>query len=347
MPDVEKVKNNINKIISFNKDVLNQANMKLENAYALLSQSDNQDLGLQIGINLMGGLFWALGSLMGPLGSIPANFLSGVVSNYATSQPPSLNTVFSSILTRLQTTINQVNEDLAIYYQDPLKYWDQTYGGSFTTPFGSYNANGKLGDLEKIDFPDQTNPEYYDILKGCIKALDQTMWQILLQKFVNTHYEESRPVMWNLPCDPNQEDNNFLPHQKSYYHTWEYHEDKDCHGNLVKYYDREEYNIGTGASTWSDGALNDSACNYLFKNYSSDTANPDGLFERKFVFTSLGIPKATQYINNGGTTPIRFDNKMSITNYILKTFSKMCLCCRVKKSNTSNGKMKVLSSSKQ
>ena len=53
--------------------------MKLENAYALLSQSDNQDLGLQVGINLMGGLFWALGSLMGPIGSIPANFLSGVV----------------------------------------------------------------------------------------------------------------------------------------------------------------------------------------------------------------------------------------------------------------------------
>jgi len=343
MPDVEKVKNNINKIISFNKDVLNQANMKLENAYALLSQSDNQDLGLQIGINLMGGLFWALGSLMGPLGSIPANFLSGVVSNYATSQPPSLNTVFSSILTRLQTTINQVNDDLAIYYQDPIKYWDQTCGGSFKTPFGSYNASGKLGDLEKIDFPDQTNPEYYDILKGCIKALDQTMWQILLQKFVITHYEESRPVMWNFPCDPNQEDNQFLPHQKSYYHTWKYEEDKDCHGNLIQYYDREEFNIGTGASTWSDGALNDSACNYLFHNYSSDIANPDGLFERSFVFGSLGIPTATQYINNGG----RLGNKRPITYSILKAFSKMCLCCRIRKSNISKEKIKVLSSTKQ
>ena len=340
--EIEKVKNNINKIISFNKDVLNQANMKLENAFVLLSQSDNQDLGLQIGINLMGGCFWALGSLLGPLGSIPANLLSGLVSNYATSTPPSLNSIFSSIITRLQSTINQVNEDLAVYYQDPVLNWDKTFGGSFKTPFGSYNANGKIGDLASMDFPDQTDPKYYDILKGCVLALDQTMWQLLLQRFVVTHYIESRPVLWNLPCDPNQEDNNFLPRNKSYFNTWEYHEDKDCYGNLVKYYDREQYNLGTGAGTWSDGALNDSACNYLFINYASDVANPDGLFERVFVFTNLGIPTANKYLNNGATSEKKqYDENISLKNKFLNVFN-FCNCRRTYKKTilTSNKKIK-------
>ena len=58
--EIQKVKDNLDNIISFNKDLLNQANMKLENAYALLTEADQSDLGLQIGINLLGGCFWAL-----------------------------------------------------------------------------------------------------------------------------------------------------------------------------------------------------------------------------------------------------------------------------------------------
>jgi len=297
---METVKNNLNKMITFNKDLLNQTNMKIENAYALLSQTDNTDLGLLIGVNLLSGCFWAIGSMFGPMGNIPANFLSGLVSYYTTETPPSLNDLFSSLLVRLQKTFIQTNEDLANYYQDPSANWDKTVSGSFTTPFGKFNASSKLSDLANIDFPEQTDPKYYDLLNACIKALDQGIWAELLNRFVITDYQEDVPPLWKLPCNPNDEDNNFLPRQKSYYHIWTYHEDKDCYGNLVKYYHREEYNIGTGASTFSDGALNNSACNYLFHNYASDIANKDGLFEREFVFTKLNIPTAIQYIHNRG-----------------------------------------------
>lgn len=309
--DIDKVKNNLNKMISFNKDLLNNVNIKMENAYVLLNQTDNTDLGLLIGVNLLSGCFWAIGSIFGPLGNIPANFLSGLVSYYTTDTPPSLNDLFSSLLIRLQKTILQTNEDLSIYYQDPVANWDKTVGGSFTTPFGKFSATSKLSDLVNIDFPDQTDPKYYDLLNGCIKALDQGIWSVLLTRFVITDYQEDFPPLRNLPCDPNAEDNDFLPHQKSYYHVWTYHEDKDCYGNIVKYYIREEYNIGTGASTFSDGALNDAACDYLFHNYSSNIANPDGLFEREFVFTSLNIPTAIEHIHNRGNKSLfcRWRNK--------------------------------------
>ncbi len=298
--EIQKVRTNLDRMISFNKDVLVQAGDKLQNAYYLLNQTDNTDLGLQIGVNLLSGCFWELGSIIDVGGSFMANFLSGVVSYYTTETPPSLNKSFSSILIRLQNTINQLNLDLATYYQDPESNWDKSFNGSFTTPFGTYNANGKISDLVNSDFPTQDDPKYYGILSSCIKSLDQTMWSILLKNFYLTFYDEDFPPMWKLPCDPVQEDNNFLPHNKSYFNVWEYHDDTDCYGNHVLYYNRYQYNIGTGASTFSDGALNDAACDYLFQNYSTDMENEDGLFRREFVFNNLGIPKATQPIHNRG-----------------------------------------------
>ena len=295
--EIQKVKDNLNNIISFNKDLLNQANMKLENAYALLTEPDKSDLGLQICINLLGGCFWALGSVLGPLGNIPANFLSGLVSNYATDTPPSLNGTFSSLLIRLQNTFNQVDLDLSTYYQDPVTNWDKVLSGTFDIPFQKVTANGKLGDLSTITFPTQDDPNYYTILNACIKALDQTIWATLLNKFVITHYILSNNQPWS-DMDTNAWDNSFLRAHKSYYHTWTPQDNVDKHGNHYRTFDQEEYNIGTGAGMFTDGALNDDACNYLFHNYSSDIANPDGLFERVDLFTKLNLPTTNHYINN-------------------------------------------------
>jgi hypothetical protein len=295
--DIQKVKDNLNNMISFNKDLLNQANMKLENAYALLTEQDNQDLGLQIGINLLGGCFWALGSLLGPLGNIPANFLSGMVSNYATNTPPNINGAFSSLITRLQGTFNQVEADLSKYYQDPVANWDTVLDGTFDIPFQKVTASGKLSDLAQIDFPTQDDPNYYTIQNGCIKALDQTIWVTLLQKFVITHYVLSNNQPWS-DMDTNAWDNSFLRDHKSYYHTWTPQDNVDKHGRHYRTFDQEEYNIGSGAGMFSDGALNDDACNYLFYNYSSDVANQNGLFVRADFFTKLNLPTTEYYINN-------------------------------------------------
>ena len=80
--DIDTVKRNLNNMISFNKDLLNNANMKLENAYALLTQTDDKDLGLQIGLDLVSGCLSKLADLLEPAGPLAASFLSGLVGGY-------------------------------------------------------------------------------------------------------------------------------------------------------------------------------------------------------------------------------------------------------------------------
>jgi len=306
-PDqIALVRNNINNIITFNKDLLNQANIKLISAYAKLSEPKQNDLGLQIGINILGSAFKAIGAVFGPPGVFISNFLSGLVSQYATDTPPSLNEAFSSLLLRLQATFIQLNDDLAIDYQDPVKNWDKTFGGSFNTPFEKVTVSGKISDLANCQFPLQTDPAYYTLLDACILELDKSIWATLLGNFVITHYIESNPTAWSDPCDTNALDNSFLRVNRSYYHVWTTTDNTDKHGNHFNTYYREEYNIGTGAGLFSDGALNDDACNYLFQNYSSDLLDPPGLFLRSDVFTKLNIPKADQYINDGGIYNFNF-----------------------------------------
>jgi len=300
-PDqIALVKNNINNMISFNKDLLNQANIKLISAYTKLSAPNQNDLGLGISINILGSAFKAIGAVFGPPGVFISNFLSGLVSQYATDTPPSLAGSFSSLLLRLQTTFNQIDDDLAIDYQDPVKNWDKSFGGTFYTPFDKVTVSGKISDLVNCQFPIQTDPAYYTLLNACILELDRSIWATLLSNFVITHYIPSNNPPWDEPCDSNAIDNSFLRVHRSYYHTWTPQDNTNKHGGHYTTYDREEYNIGTGAGMFSDGALNDDACNYLFQNFASDQLDPPGLFLRSDVFTKLtNIPRADQFINDG------------------------------------------------
>ena len=295
---IKKVQTNINNIINYNRDVLINSNIKLTNAYNLLNQTNTNDLGVQMGVNFLGGIFWAIGGFFGPAGAIAANVLAGLVSSYATNTPPNLVGSFTSMSQRIENTINQIDADLSDYYKDPAANWDKVFSGSFTTPFETKTATGKLSDLSTFDFPTQVDPDYYTMLNKCIFAFDQNIWSVFLKNCVVTFYDEDHNPMCRLPYDTNDTDNKWLPHNKAFYHTWQYFDDTDCYGNHVQYYIKHEYNLGYGASMFSTNSINDSACDYLFINYSSDVANANGLFQRDFVFTKLGIPTATQHIHN-------------------------------------------------
>ena len=120
--EIQKVKTNLSRLQSMNDQIYNYGNAKILNAYALLTQQDNTDLGLQIGLNLLCGAFWAAGGEFGALGSVAANFMCGVVAAYSISTPSSLNQSFSSLISRFEQTSIQVDSDLAILYSDPVTY---------------------------------------------------------------------------------------------------------------------------------------------------------------------------------------------------------------------------------
>ena len=300
--DIAKMQTNVKNMIDFNNYLQLQGNTKILNAFLLLSISDNKDLGFQIGLNLLCGSFWALGGPYGAIGAIASNFLSGLVSSYATTKPPNLEAEISSLLLRFQKTSEQVNKDLEIIYSDPTSHWNDSYSGSFTTPFGTYSANGSVSDLATIDFPAQTDPQFMDMINSAQYALDQSVWAQLLQNFVITQYQPGTEYPCKYYSEQQMESNaaGFYAAHPSYWNCWTYEPYITKKGKDKSYYYQYQNNIGTGASSFSDGHLNDNACQYLFiDSYDNVIINPDGLFHRNFVFNNLqGIPHKIRTLNH-------------------------------------------------
>ncbi len=276
---------------AFNDYVYNQGgSSRILNAYLLLSEQDNNDLGLNIGLNVLEGAFWAIGGALGPIGNFTASFLSGMLSYWANSAntPPSLNTTFASTAIRIQKTSFQVDQQLAQYYNDVAGNW----GTSFT-----YNGSmSSIADLATINFPAETDNAFFPLADAAIFALDQMIWKTVM----NANYVVT---LWELSSGPNimpgdqnsppvQWDEMFIGKNPSYYNTWSWHNSSGCgdtSGWLVN-----EYNIGTGAGVFSDGGMSSAACQYLFiDSYDGVVINANGLYNRATVFNNLGIRQTT------------------------------------------------------
>ena len=288
--DILRVKINLRNMIDFNNQLYIEGNTKILNAYYLLSISDNHDLGLEIGLNLLKGAFIGIGAEGGIIGAIVANFLCGLVDSYTEDTPVSLNSQMSSLLTRFQNTSEQVDMDLEMYYGDPYQYWTTTFNGSVTNAFGTYPVSSTFSDLSIISFPAKTDTEFMNYILKAQYALDQQIWFTLLPDFEITQFNPS--TMY--PCKTNTEQQmetnaaSFYRSNKSYWNNWVYQHSTNRKGEDNSYFTHWQNNIGTGAGAFTDGHLNDSACDYLFiDSYDNVIINANGLFHRSFVFNSM------------------------------------------------------------
>ena len=182
---IQQVQSNLQNMQAFNDYVYDTgASAKVLNAYLLLSEQDSSDPGLAIGLNILEGAFWAVGSEFGPAGNFAASFLSGMLSWWATNAPPSLNTTFSGMLTRLEATKVQVDQTLAGYYKD--------VAGNWTTQFTYNGRTAALSDFATVTFPPETHPNFETMATAAIFAMDQWIWQTVLKaNFVVTLWESS------------------------------------------------------------------------------------------------------------------------------------------------------------
>ena len=295
------VKTNLRNMIDFNNQLYNEGNTKILNAYFLLSISDDHDLGLEIGLNLLKGAFIGIGAEGGVIGAIAANFLCGLLDSYTTTTPVSLNSQMSSLLTRFQKTSEQLDVDLEMYYSNPATYWNTTFSGSVTNAFGTYPISSTFSDLATINFPAQTNSLFMDYILSAQYALDQEVWFTLLVNFKITQFNPSTIYPCNNYSEQEMESNAafFYSKHKSYWNNWVYHYSTNRKGEDNSYYEQWQNNIGTGAGAFTDGSLNDSACNYLFiDSYDNVIINVNGLFHRNFVFTQMPKIKHTTYTYN-------------------------------------------------
>lgn len=297
---VAQVQLNLSRMQKFNDFVYNEGGQsRLMNAYLLLSDPDSSDLGLNIGLNILEGAFWAIGGMFGPVGNFAASFLSGMLSYWAESEntPPDLNQTFASMEIRTQHTSLAVDAALANLYQDVAGNWNT-----------SFSFNGKtcaLSDLATFTFPAETDPDFETMAAAAIFAFDQQVWTTVMRtNYVITLWEMSSgddimPGQQNQP--PVSWDESFIKANPSYYNTWTWHESSGC-GDTTGW-DVSEYNIGTGAGVFSDGHMSNAACGYLFIDSADGVViNANGLFARKTVFTGLGLPQKTYIVPN--TPPV-------------------------------------------
>jgi hypothetical protein len=286
-----QVQQNLTNMQAFNDYVYNQGQSKVLNAYFLLSEHDDSDPGLAIGLNILEGAFWAIGGALGPIGNFTASFLSGMVSWWATSTPPSLNTTFASLMTRLQATSLAVDQQLATYYQNVAANWNTqfTYNGQTTT----------LADLATMTFPAENNPQFETLAASALFALDQMVWKtVMVSNFVITHWEPDTVMPGKESEPPVSWDEMFIGKNPAYYNTWSWHKKSGCGDSSG--WNTLEYNIGTGAGVFSDGSMSKDACKYLFIDSADGVViNPTGLYPRATVFTGLGIKQTTYYVASG------------------------------------------------
>lgn len=291
---IAQVQANLKNMQAFNDFVYNQGNSRVLNAYLLLSEHDNSDPGLTVGLNILEGVFWAIGSEFGPAGNFFASFCSGMVAWWATETPPSLNTTFANLLIRLQNTSLAVDTQLATYYDDVAKYWNTqfTYNGQTET----------LSSLANITIPAETDTQFEVMAKAAIFAMDQQVWITVMQaNYVITFWQPTRGVI--LPGDQNNPpvawDEMFIGRNPAYYNTWVWHASLGCgddQGWAIM-----QYNIGTGVQAFSDGSMGNDACAYLFIDSADGVViNKNGLFSRKTVFTGLGIKQVSYFVGAGG-----------------------------------------------
>ena len=295
------VKNNLRNIITFNDELYVQGQTKILNAYALLSISDDHDPALEVGLNILKSAFLGIGDIGGPIGVIISSFVCGLLDSYTTSTPVSLNAQMSSMLMRFQKTSEQLDVDFEMYYNNPVAYWNNTFSGSVTNAFGTYPVSCTFSDLSTIKFPPKTEPDFMTYLLKAQYALDQQIWFTLLPNFRITKFEPSTQY----PCKTYTEDEmnhnaSFYNAHKSYWANWVYVHATNRKGEDISYYERWQNSIGGDAGAFTDGHLNDSACNYLFLDSDDNVIiNPDGMFHRTFVFTGMpGIKHVTHTYNH-------------------------------------------------
>jgi len=295
--NVASVKISLSNMIDFNNLLYTYGNAKIMNAFVLLTIQDNNDLGLQVGLNLLCGAFWAIGGEFGPAGSVAANFLTGVVALYGTNTPPSINGIFSNLITRFQETSAQLNRDLEDMHKDTITYWNNTYSGSFQTPFGNYTSSFSLSQLANQQFPSKSDPAFGKMMDAASFALDQSLWWILLKnRYHITRWLTAQKQKFPTKKYPNNEAmeanaRGWYSSHPAYWNTWTLETDGHWIRSDSTYYNLIEHSIGGDPHKHDDGALNAQSCAYLFIDSSDNyIINSRGLFYRKAFFNDLGFP---------------------------------------------------------
>lgn len=292
MPDptpqqIQTVQANLNNMMALNGYVYDNGLAKISNAYFLLSETDDSDPGNVVGMNIFEGIYWAIGSELGPAGNFFASFLSGLFANWANNPPPGLNKQFADFVTRFEQTRVALDAQLRLYYANVVADWNDSvpYNGQTVT----------IADLSTAQFPADTDPAFTSVAATALLKLDQELWtQMLVANYAQ------------LSFDPMSFPAFLVAEQMTNPQAWfNYYKNYPANYLALTEPTMTEQQIARPENGWT--TLSDAACTYLIKDMTpsmppnnngaynaqmGQVINPDALFTRVEVFTQMGLKPA-------------------------------------------------------
>jgi len=298
--NIVRVRNNLKNLQKFNDQLYTYTIGKCANCFLLLTLNDNEDPGMGVGLDLLSGAITGIcAEEFGIAGHIAAEFICGRIEEYASSEPPSLLNKLSSYITRVQQTSIQLDSDLALYHSEPTAYWTTTYSGTVNTPWGPQSYSGCLGQLATIDFPTETSPVYMAMMTKAVFSFDQFIWWSLIK---NNLYRNGWNSGYLLPpivqasdipkgdVGANNYSSNYMVRLPAHLNIWYYCAQTDKKGRDTSFYVFYDYSLGWPPTHGNDNPISDDAARYLFIDTIPGTVvNPDGLFNRNYVFYNFGL----------------------------------------------------------
>lgn len=278
--DIQKVQTNLANMQAFNDYIFNSGNPYIINCFALLSKADSSDPGNKTGMALLEGSLGAMFWVMDSAGAFASCFLCSIVSEWGEVVPPNLAQTFSNMMIRYDKSHVQLDQDISVYAADPSTYWNKTFTWN--------NLTITLGQLATIDFPAQTDPNFYVLADPTLLGLDKAVWSETLKTLCKTsHFAPDNYcecVEVSKKTDMNQWYKDLLSSHPARSATWTWHNDTGL-------FDKDEWHVDEACLNFKEGTaahfqeIPNGACQYLFINSIPGTIiNPQGLFTREYVF---------------------------------------------------------------
>jgi hypothetical protein len=305
--NIAKVKTNLTNMQRFNDLLYTYTITKTANAFLLLNKNDDNDPGMLIGINLLCGAIIGVGGEFGIIGCVLANYYCGLISEYSVTKPPSLLSQFTSYTNRIQATSLEADHTMAIDYSNPTGNWNTVKSGTFNTPWGEKTLGCSLGQVAAINFPPETDPQFEQMMAKAIYGFEQSIWWNLINRNFQINGWNSGfmlpPIVQasdvkNGDAGMDSYCNNYMQGNPAHWTYWGYDHQTDKKGRDTSVYIIMDYSLGSEPGNRNkDQPISNDAANYLFIDTIPNTIiNPNGLFNRLFVFNDFGLKKVEQTV---------------------------------------------------
>lgn len=166
--DIDKIRENIQDLRVFLKDINTQGLSVISSVFASLGKTDETDLGLQTTVNLYSNALVTTNNIV-------SIYIAATITGYNNLIPESLSKPFTSVADCFNKMFLQAENDLNIIEINPTLYWYNTCTGTIYFPNSSAILSVVLAKLASTNFIKSTDADYTDKINKALAALEASL----------------------------------------------------------------------------------------------------------------------------------------------------------------------------